>query len=505
MFFAIPLANRPTWQSPPWMTVLLILVNLLVYFGWQAPEQRAVERNTERYERSGLPDIEIPRYLDHLRVQAAGHPEARDHLEQLQKLWQDKATGVLYEHMWSEQNFRQALLAGRVIREGDPQYEDWHQRRALVTPYEPRPFTWRWAMHYDEPVTARPQNWLTATFLHANGEHLLGNMVFLFLFGFTLEMALGSGVYLLLYLLCGIGASLVSLTLHAGSPGMGLGASGAISGLMAMYVVMYRLRRITFFYMLFFYFNHARWPALVMLPVYMAHEALQQWLTGGGVDYMAHLGGLATGALLMALLMTVRTFDAPANLAPAEPAPVTPEQADIQAAVERAQRLTDELDYAGASQAWRRVVRQQPDNAQAWAAWFEVARHAPASEEFHAAAKGLLNQPAPDSAARWRLHTHYLAYLQQARPGARLSGNTLVHLIPAFVRLQVWDDAQHLARLLQRSAPTHPRWPETLLLLVDQLVHHKQFESAMGWLPALMTHAPEAPVTRLLARREPPV
>lgn len=503
MFFAIPLANRPTWQSPPWMTVLLILVNVLIYFGWQAPEQHAVERNVERYERSGLAEIEMPRYLEHLRARASGHPEAQQRLEVLQKLWQDKAVGPLYEHMWGEQDFRQALLAGQVIREGDPQYEDWRHRRSQVTPYEPRPFTERWAMRYDEPPTARPQNWLSATFLHGSAEHLIGNMVFLFLFGFTLEMALGSGLYLLLYLLCGIGASLVSLTLHAGSPGLGLGASGAISGLMAMYVVMYRMRRITFFYMLFFYFNHARWPALVMLPVYMAHEALQQWLSGGGVDYMAHLGGLATGALLMTLLLLVKKLDAPANLAPAEPAPLTEDQASARAAVERAQRLTDELDYAGASQAWRRAARRLPHDAQVWTAWFEVAQHFPESDEFHAAAKGLLNQPALDTAARRHLHTHYHAYLRLARPGARLSGNTLVHLIPAFVRLQVWDDAQHLARLLHRSAPTHPRWPETLLLLVDQLVHHKQFEAALHWLPVLMDHAPEAPVTRLLARRDP--
>jgi hypothetical protein len=285
---------------------------------------------------------------------------------------------------------------------------------------------------------------------------------------------------------------------------MGLGASGAISGLMAMYVVMYRLRRISFFYMLLFYFNHAKWPALVMLPVYMAHEALQQWIGKQGVDYMAHLGGLATGALLMALLMSVKKLEAPANLAPVEKDPETEDQATANAATVRARRLTDELDYAAASQAWARAARLHPGDAGVLESWFEVAQHFPDSDAFHAAAKGLLNLQATDSAARRRLHAHCTTYLQLARPGARLSSGTLAHLIAAFVKLQLWDDAQRLARALNRNAPNDPRWPETLLLMVNDLVHHKQFEAAMTWLPALLRYAPDAPITRLLAQQDPP-
>lgn len=508
MFFAIPLANKPTWQSPPWMTVLLVIVNMVVYWGWQSPEAQRVERNAERYARSGLADIEGPLYLEHLRRTPSPDTRTREHIEGIEHLLAlpagKRSDGALYEDMWHEQTFRQNLLAGQVITTTDPQYEQWRSLRVQVTPYEPQPFTWRWALHFDQGLAAPSVNWLTATFLHGSGEHLLGNMLFLFLFGFTLEMALGSGSYLLLYLLSGIGASAVSLWSHAGSPGIGLGASGAISGLMAMYVVMYRLRRINFFYMFLFYFNYARWPSLIMLPVYMGHEALQQWLGGEGVDYMAHLGGLICGAMLMAVLMMVKKFEAPSNLAPAEAAPATEDEVAAQAAIGRAQALTDALDFSAASQAWQRAARLRPRDEEVLASWFEVARHFPASDEFHAAAKALLNLPATDSAARRRQHTRYHEYLKLAKPGARLSGGTLVHLISAFVKLQAWEDAQRLAHALHRSSPTHPQWPATLLLLVNQLVHHKQFETAMGWLPALLTHAPDEPVTRLLARSEPP-
>ncbi|WP_421021899.1 rhomboid family intramembrane serine protease, partial [Klebsiella pneumoniae] len=82
------------------------------------------------------------------------------------------------------------------------------------------------------------------------------------------ELALGRATYLLFYLLGAVGASLLSSWVlgGAGVYGHGLGASGAVAALMGMYAVMYRLRRIRFFYQLFFYFNYVTAPALILLP-----------------------------------------------------------------------------------------------------------------------------------------------------------------------------------------------------------------------------------------------
>src|SRR2546427_5163900 len=70
---------------------------------------------------------------------------------------------------------------------------------------------------------------------------------------------------------------------------------------MGMYAVMYRLRRVRFFYQLFFYFNYVTAPALILLPAWIANEVLQHFFSGQSAGYMAHLGGLLTGATLMAL------------------------------------------------------------------------------------------------------------------------------------------------------------------------------------------------------------
>lgn len=66
MFYAIPLENRPSWRNPPWMTVLLILVNMLVFWGPQRSEENAQERAARYYAKSSLPALELPAFVDWL-------------------------------------------------------------------------------------------------------------------------------------------------------------------------------------------------------------------------------------------------------------------------------------------------------------------------------------------------------------------------------------------------------------------------------------------------------
>ena len=85
--------------------------------------------------------------------------------------------------------------------------------------------------------SSSPGRWLTVAFLHGSTGHLLGNMLFLFLFGFSVELALGRGLYLAFYLLGALGASALAAWAYAGKGSYGLGASGAVSALMGMYAV----------------------------------------------------------------------------------------------------------------------------------------------------------------------------------------------------------------------------------------------------------------------------
>ena len=298
MFIAIPLENKPSWQSPPWMTVLLIVINCLVFWVWQEGEERGAERAAKTYAHTALPAMEVPEFVKYLDVQSQNKESriSKQLVRMAQGLQKSQDYEQLYTLMWQEGRFRRQLLAGEVIRPGDPLHAEWQAARTRFAPQEPKPFTSRWAMSYEPGAGLQPVQAFTSTFLHGSTGHLVGNMVFLFLFGFTLEMALGAGLYLCFYVIAGISASLFAGMFYAGMGSYGLGASGAIAGLMAMYVVLYRMRRIRFFYMLAFYFNYATWPALVLLPVWMGFELAQHWIGGRGVAYMAHFGGLLAGA-----------------------------------------------------------------------------------------------------------------------------------------------------------------------------------------------------------------
>ena len=107
---------------------------------------------------------------------------------------------------------------------------------------------------------------------------------------YTVEQTLGTKRYLALYLLAGACGDLGDLLSRWNSPIIGLGASGAISGLMASYAVLYGRQRIRFFYQFLFYFDYVKAPAIILLPVWIGHEFLQQAINSeGGIAYICLL------------------------------------------------------------------------------------------------------------------------------------------------------------------------------------------------------------------------
>ena len=502
MFIAIPLETKPSWRSPPWVTLLLIAINCWVYIGWQMPEERAVGRMSEQYVQTTLPAVELPVYVKDVqaRAQQSRRRRDRDRADLLAQALKAKAYSAIYQAMWHDNDFRSRLLADEVIRPGSPQYAAWRAERDRFTPREPDRFTERWSQDHDADAPFRPITWLTNTFLHGSLGHLVGNMVFLFLFGFTLEMALGRSLYLVCYLLGGIGASAFAAWMYAGMGGLGLGASGAVSALMGMYVVLYRLRRIPFFYMFFFYFNYARWPALVMLPVWMAFELIQHLLGGAQVAYMAHLGGLATGAVLMALVMQIRRVEAPTAAAPSPAdAQQAERQGELKQLADKARALTRSLRFGDAAQVWQRAARLAPTDLTVLRAWFDSARHDPASDSFHAAARQIFKLSTRHAAHRQLQLESYRVYLDRAKPAIRISPATLQQLVRSFVLEGEFKDAEQLARALAASSTLPEGWVDTMDLLINALLKSGRAQEAQAWLPVLEQRAPHDALTRRLA------
>ena len=145
---------------------------------------------------------------------------------------------------------------------------------------------------------------VTSAFLHAGWLHLLGNMLFLYVFGDNVEDALGHVRYLIFYLACGVLSGLSQVYLAPGAQLPGVGASGAISGVLAAYLVMFGTNPVRVVILVF----PTVVPAYVMIGVWIVLQLLNGYATvsqtaqTGGIAYGAHIGGFAGGLLLTLLL-----------------------------------------------------------------------------------------------------------------------------------------------------------------------------------------------------------
>jgi membrane associated rhomboid family serine protease len=143
-------------------------------------------------------------------------------------------------------------------------------------------------------------------FLHADFFHIGGNMLFLYVFGDNVEDAFGHIRYLLFYLICGLVADSVHILSISTSSGLNiptLGASGAISGVMGAYILLYPRARIETL-IVTFVITIVSIPAVFFLGFWFLLQLLYSWLDpSGNIAYWAHIGGFVAGLILS---LTVR-------------------------------------------------------------------------------------------------------------------------------------------------------------------------------------------------------
>jgi len=143
---------------------------------------------------------------------------------------------------------------------------------------------------------------LTSMFLHGGWLHLIGNMWFLWLFGNNVEDSMGRAPFVLFYLLCGLGAAATQTLLSPTSAIPMVGASGAISGVMGAYVILYPTVQVHMLIVLVVFITRIVVPAYLMLGYWFLLQLVQGAASAGsngGVAFWAHVGGFVTGALLI--------------------------------------------------------------------------------------------------------------------------------------------------------------------------------------------------------------
>jgi membrane associated rhomboid family serine protease len=145
---------------------------------------------------------------------------------------------------------------------------------------------------------------LTSMFLHSGWMHLGGNMLYLWIFGDNLEKVMGALRFALFYLLCGLAASLAHIAFGAGSTVPAVGASGAISGVLGGYLLMFPQNRVR----VLVRGGVSSVPAIVVLGLWIVIQfingigSLAATTETGGVAYMAHIGGFIAGLVLVKLM-----------------------------------------------------------------------------------------------------------------------------------------------------------------------------------------------------------
>jgi membrane associated rhomboid family serine protease len=168
-----------------------------------------------------------------------------------------------------------------------------------------------------DPVGQAPAL-ITSAFLHGSWLHLIGNMLYLHIFGDNIEDRFGHLRYLVLYLLCGISAGMAQMVIDPQSTVPMIGASGAIAGITGAYFLFFRHSRVITLVPIFFVLQTVEIPAVVFLFFWFIYQlmlgvgSLGVESQGGGVAFWAHIGGFIAGMVLGPALAPARRRVTPA-------------------------------------------------------------------------------------------------------------------------------------------------------------------------------------------------
>jgi len=361
----IPIQNKPDWRRPPLVCFALIAINLLVFMLYQSGDEARWQRAEEFYFATELPAREESRFYEYVNQE---RPE-----------WRSQAQGAgeefIYEQLLWSREFHQWLMP-QLQSEGETR---WLAERREFAQLRDRLSSFAYGLTPSDPTL---KGVVGHMFLHGSWEHLLGNMIFLLLFGLSVELALGARWFIGLYLLGGLAAGAMHCVVEAGSLVPVIGASGAVSAVMGMFVAVYGVRRLRFFYTLGFAFGEFSAPALLVLPLWLGKEVFGYFFGSDNIAYWAHFGGLVAGFAATALLIRLRPAEA---LQVEEDLPPSPEQL----ALARIESLQNHGKLLEAGQAAAAAARQHPGSLALIEKSIELSALAPDGEAHHRACLAL--------------------------------------------------------------------------------------------------------------------
>lgn len=291
----VPTEKQFDWRHAPIVLFFIVLLNVLVFFLYQSGDIQKHMDALSKYQQADYFELEWPVFKQYLQDQ--GDTKT---LEDVSSRYEKEELQYLNVQILMRNDFYLYLSEIAPDTFEPDIYAQWHGDRARIQAQ----FNAISAFAYGlTPSRFRISALLTHQFLHGGVMHLLGNMFFLVICGFAVEAAIGHWRFLGFYLVGGIAAGLAQAVSDWQSSVPLVGASGAISAVMAMYLAIFRLKKIEFFYWIFFFVGYFRAPALLILPFYIGKE-LYSYHTAAAesnVAFLAHAGGFVAGGILIGL------------------------------------------------------------------------------------------------------------------------------------------------------------------------------------------------------------
>lgn len=449
----VPVTGKISRRNLPLVTIGLILINCLVFFIFQLNDERRSHEAITFYFTSGLSEIEMSRFIEYRNAASEENSGPQD----LEKL-SDEELWSLYLSMNGDTAFIEKLRSDQIITPQDSEYSTWSQFRNQYEYLESKITSANYGLI---PAEAKPLTFFTYMFLHGGFQHLLGNMVFLWLVGCMIEMGSGRFFCGVTYVLTGLGAAVLYWLMNPNSSIYLVGASGSIAGLMGAFCVLYGRKRVKFFYSLGFYFNYFKAPAIIILPVWIAKEIYFLYTDDiGNIAYEAHLGGLISGAAL-GLIGFILFRDINADMLQAD------EQVDeISPLIEKALERVSQLDMEAGSRLLQQVLTKDPGHIGAMTHLFNIHKNNPQDPRFHEIARQLIDRLARDSTQH---RTAGLIFEEYTKIAGRpcLSADLYLRMISVLSGLGHPEKAERIMAMFLKQKPDLPGLPQALLKLAD--------------------------------------
>lgn len=469
----VPLHKKISRDNFPLITLLLVLLNVFVYFALQGGDQDIQMEAARYYQESELETREwewLDEYVPY---------HDRDIREDME--WVDSVADEGYDEEFiafvrgrivsAHPDFLNALRNGEIVALDSEEYRDWLADREHYEAILGESFTERYLLRYNEinPVTS-----MSHMFMHGSVGHLLGNMLFLVLLGILVEGALGARLFLATYLIAGLGAVVASLAVHWGSPGGGLGASGAIAGLMGLFTVLYGKRKVRFFYWVWVYFDYVRAPAIVLLPAWLGWELFQFLIDDGtNIAYEAHIGGIVTGALLA---LGVRQLGWQRDEFMDEES----QRDDDRELMAAAQADLVALRVPQAKQKLRPLLERHPQDTGLLKAWYGACKLKADDPDLHDAAARIFALPGKTPDERQLLTETFPDYRQRSKP--KMNASQAIRLASRLIRWGAPEEGQLLLDRMLRLPKAPPGLAEVCLVLARRLQAAGRAREAVPYL-----------------------